>query len=615
MSFLLAAIAALVPLAMAPKLFLYFETAPKTAIILIGAACLLLNLRKFEAGLEKLARSLFGQIFMVAAAAQCISLSIVASSSQDKTLSFLGTAWRRLGSIECIAIVILSLLAAAWYAENFASILVLLRAISFSGIVASAYGILQYLGWDPFADASRYSVAYGDLEIVRPPSTVGHADYFADYLVVLIFMSVALIAWESSRFAKGFALFSAVLAFIALLLTGTRAGLAGLLAGGVFLLFRIRPAITKKRVVIAVALAASCGLLYASPLGERLDDRFVQWYDDAKGGTRPLLWRDCLQMARAHIWLGAGPELFATEFPKFESIELARDFPNYYHESPHNILLDAMLSQGLPGLIILLLQAGVAIFASFRWKTRSAPAAALAAGCIGLFVSQQFTGFVPATALFFQLMIAILVAGSLPDAILNTGPSLAVKTLRFVSLPAAALLALAGVQIAHVDARWAAIQRAIRAGSIEEAMAGYEQVEKLYPPESGANLWYSRAITQATIAADPALRKRVWSQALEAATRATSVSEDRHNAYYNLAVFYSAQGDLPHAEQALRSAVECAPHWFKPHWLLGEVLLLSGRLDLAAKEAQQAIDLNAKSGWELDDTLRRIRLKQQASVN
>lgn len=380
MSLLLALIVALVPLIMAPGVFLYFETIPKVAVILIAAGVLLWNLRKFEPRLAGLSESRLGRLLILGIGAQIVSLLVSSFISGDRTLSLLGTGWRRFGSMEHVAILLLSLLIAAWYAENSAGLLILFRTICLSGVLISVYGIAQYLGWDPFADAGRYSVAYGDLSIVRPPSTLGHALYFASYLVLLIFMSGALGTWGNSRLDRSLAFATASLASVALLLTGSRSGIAGLLVGVIFLIVRIKPAVTRKRIIAAGVFVGILGALYLSPLGEQIDDRWVQWRDDAKGGTRLFVWRDSLPMARAHLLWGSGPETFATEFPKYQSIELARAFPEYYHESAHNFLLEALLAQGVPGLMICLVLAGIGITASFQWTRRRTAAASLAAG-------------------------------------------------------------------------------------------------------------------------------------------------------------------------------------------------------------------------------------------
>src|SRR6185436_17278910 len=100
---------------------------------------------------------------------------------------------------------------------------------------------------------------------------------------------------------------------------------------------------------------------------------------------------------------GHGLETFTGEFPHYESVELARAYPDFAHESPHNIFLDALVAQGVPGLLLLIAACVVGWGAAWRARDRhpqvaGALAAALAAGV----VSQQFTVFtIPTAAIFF----------------------------------------------------------------------------------------------------------------------------------------------------------------------------------------------------------------------
>ena len=57
-------------------------------------------------------------------------------------------------------------------------------------------------------------------------------------------------------------------------------------------------------------------------------------------------------MATVHPLTGFGPETFAAEFPRYQSVDLARLVPGFYHESPHNVAFDALTSEGIPGLLI-----------------------------------------------------------------------------------------------------------------------------------------------------------------------------------------------------------------------------------------------------------------------
>ena len=67
-----------------------------------------------------------------------------------------------------------------------------LRAIVLTGIPISLYGIAQYFGFDPWLDPAGYHAGEGPFTIVRPPSTLGHANYFATYLVYVVFAAYAL---------------------------------------------------------------------------------------------------------------------------------------------------------------------------------------------------------------------------------------------------------------------------------------------------------------------------------------------------------------------------------------------------------------------------------------
>ena len=95
--------------------------------------------------------------------------------------------------------------------------------------------------------------------------------------------------------------------------------------------------------------------------------------------------------------------------------------------------------------------------------------------------------------------------------------------------------------------------------------------------------------------------------------RATRNAEEPQNAWFNLAVFYGQQNDHAHTEQALRAAISSAPNWFKPHWILAQVLGLEGRFGEAQQEAERAADLNGGKNPEVMRTAAEIRALSQSS--
>ena len=303
--------------------------------------------------------------------------------STSPVLSLAGSSWRRDGLIAESALLLFAFMTAAWFTEDHRRIRTVLRTATATGVAASLYGIAQYFGWDPFLPSKAYQSGDGIFTIVRPPGTFGHADYFANWLLIVAFFALALRAVEDDRRWRATASLAVILATFAIVLSGTRSAMLGLLIGAIVFVAIARPRLDRKVMLIVVGGIACLGLLYVSPAGGKLRAR-VHWsLDDVRGGARLLLWRDSLRMAIRRPLLGYGPETFTEQFPPFESVELSRAYPDFYQESPHNMFLDALTSRGVPGAVLLLSLCVLAL-----WAARKN--AALAAGLAGAIVCQQF---------------------------------------------------------------------------------------------------------------------------------------------------------------------------------------------------------------------------------
>src|ERR1017187_7358167 len=228
MALLLAVVMALIPLAIAPGWFFYFDVTPKVVLLLLGtaAAAIWWAATGGAAGFYRASRAALGFAYLVAAC--CAGRP------------------RRLH--------------------------VLLRSIAASGLIVALYGIAQYFGWDPLLDARGYHVGDGIWTIVRPPSTLGHADYSANWLLFVVFAGAALAVSEQRTPWRWLAWSAAAAGSVAIVLSGTRAAIAGLLAGALFLIlmswwgrrFRL------PYVALGLAIAAVAALFYLSPAGEKL---------------------------------------------------------------------------------------------------------------------------------------------------------------------------------------------------------------------------------------------------------------------------------------------------------------------------------------------------------
>ena len=608
MSLVMPAIAALVPLLIAPGFLSHFDITPKLASLLLGVALILLYTSVNVHNIYNLIRRKAGQWFVGALIAECLITAFATLFSLHRMVSLNGSAWRRQGLIAQTGLLLFVLLAAAWLAADPGHFLAFLRACAASGALASLYGIAQYFGWDPWLPAKAYQVGGGEFTIVRPPGTMGHADYFAAWLVCVVFLGLAVERMETARWRKYLAASASALAVAAIVLSGTRSALLGLAAGGLVFLILRRRRIRAGTVAFAVACVAGLVLFFFSPAGLKLRARLHWSREDAWGGARLPLWRDSLRMAAHRPFLGFGPETFVTEFPRFESLDLARAYPDFYHESPHNMFLDTLASTGLAGLLALLALCGVAIHAATRLvKSGNALAPSLAAALAGMLITQQFIVFVFATALYFHLIIALLVAGAPvePSHVENSGKS--PRWIPPVALAASLALIAFVVRLLVADWSLAVAQRRIAAGDAGGASMAYQTELRWQLPGAGDDLEYSSAM--ARLAARTPLfvtRLQAARQAFQSANRATTTAEDPQNAWYHLATLQARNDDTAGVERSLRKAIECAPNWFKPHWTLAQVLELTHRHSEAVVEARAAVERDGSHHPEVLETLRKL---------
>ena len=605
---LLATVAA-APLILLPGVLFYFDVTPKAGVVLAGTAlALLLAKPGWSANGSRAGRWLFAVL-----CAQAMSLAISTVLSPDRAFSLTGSNWRRFGLVTQLALLVFTwLMASSVAAAPAVRVRWLLRAIAAAGSLAAAYGVAQYFSWDPLLPAQAYHVGEGIWAIVRPPGTLGHAAYFATFLLHSVFAGTALAIDERGRSWKLVGVAACTLGPAAIVLSGTRAAVLGLVVGGIVLLCWLRPRISRRATTVTLAAAGALFLFYIMPAGQKLRSR-VRWSaEDRLGGARLLLWRDSLRMSGSQWAAGTGLEMFSCRFPLFQSVELSAAYPDFYHESPHNIFLDALAAQGVPGVLTLLLTAGLGFAAALQARA-SEPrlSGALAAGMAASLVSQQFSVFTLATALLFYTTVATMVGLTRSPWLAARGAAAVWRMIlwRAAQFAAAGLLAVFTFHLLEADRALEAVRNRLDRGDLAGAVKEHARVLRWHPPGMNAELWYSRSLMRlAQKSSNLPVRLAAWEQALQAAQRATASPEERQNAFYSLAALYAARNDSAGTERSLRSALACSPNWYKPHWLLAEVLRLNGRLAEARDEAARAVQLNGGKHAEVARTLANIRL-------
>ena len=550
MNFVLPVTAALVAILILPGVSFYFDVAPKAAVVLVGAA-LAVNLFK---------RDLFSVLLGASAAATLLA----AAFSTDRWMSFYGSTWRRDGVVVEIAIFVLA--AAVGVPRN------LLRFVTFASIPVAIYAILQYFGIDPILAPAGYHFGAGEFTIVRPPSTFGHAAYLATFLLFAVFAAAS----EKSRWR----FVPIALGVFAILLSGTRAAVLGLIVGAAWMAIRrTGPSRAEaprglKSALLPIAVVVAVAVFYVSPPGAMVRAR-VHWSsEDALGGARLPLWRDTIRMAAHRPIFGYGPETFSREFLGNESPELERAYPDFYHESPHNIFLDALVSKGIVGLIPLVAIVGLALM-----RARGPMGGAF----VAMLVSQQFTSFTVPTELFFYLCAGLILRKAAPVA-------------RFRLWPAGLPFLGFAIYLMTGDVMLASARRALDHGDPAKAMVRIGDARRW---GASADVYFSRRLTGVGNFA-------AWQGAMSCAAHAPETADDPQNALLNLAALQAVSGDAATVEQTLRRAIDAAPNWYKPHWLLAQVLEREGRIEVARTEAAAAVERDGGKHPEVQRTLDRL---------
>lgn len=194
----------------------------------------------------------------------------------------------------------------------------------------------------------------------------------------------------------------AVLMTVVTLLTFSRGGALAILVGCLLMLLLMRA-----RIYAAVAALVGAGIV--AGLAMLVPDRALSFMSGGSGSLRLELWRSSIEMIRDHPLRGVGLDQFLYQYlPRYVSPEA---WPERFTSHPHNVLLDAWLSLGIIGPVILLLLGVLWVHrvraALLTRDTISlAAAGALVGGLVHGLLDQSY--FLPELAVSTWLLIILL---------------------------------------------------------------------------------------------------------------------------------------------------------------------------------------------------------------
>ena len=579
-----------------PGAALFYDVSPKAAALLGGLGAVVYGCGPLRGLCGRLLASRERRLAAGLLLLQLVLLTLATVFSTMPALSVAGSNWRRMGWVTEAGLLVFAFLVACVRTSHPRASLFYLRVLAFSGAAVAAYAVLQFLHADPFLPASSYRIDW--LESLRPPSTMGHPLYLANVLVPMLIAAVVLVRRGRSPWERRCAGFTAVLLSAATVLTGTRAAYLAILAAMATVAFAPGPRRRARLIAAAVAAPLLLVLVYAAVTMGPSPIRKVaeRWKSDPQGGTRLPVWRDSLSMAMAPRPLGTGPETFPAAFPVFASKDLAVRYPNHYHESPHNVLLDIWLSRGaFAGVGFLVL---VALTWSRSYRVADAAGTlylpALFAASVVAHLSSVFT--IP-DALIFYLILGMAIggmdgtlAGNFPHrAFAIHGTVAAIRVLALLGMVFAVQLSVAEWHLSSADSDFSSHHRAA-------ALEHYAQAQTWQPAGACFDFWFGRKLLADPDPAGDAMQA-INSEAalLVAARRAAWCSEQRHNALLLLATVYANRGYDRPTEETLRRAIAQAPLWYELHFQLSQILLRLGCKDEALREAALADELSGGS--------------------
>ena len=194
-------------------------------------------------------------------------------------------------------------------------------------------------------------------------------DHYAGLMEMLAPVSAAYVLSRPKRDPlRGLLWFAVLVQVVSLLLTGSRGGFVSVLVEMVILSWiviwrnplpgrRMRGAVTG---LALVAVAALFIWLLPTYVLNRLGT-INNYVPEARGGSRPTLWRNSLGIFRDHPWTGAGMGSFVTAYPPHQTYAL-----DLVTEHAHNDYVEALTETGVLGGVLILAALVMFIYIAFR---------------------------------------------------------------------------------------------------------------------------------------------------------------------------------------------------------------------------------------------------------
>jgi O-antigen ligase len=257
-----------------------------------------------------------------------------------------------------------------------------------------------------------YGIGEWFIEGGRIGSLLGNAAFFAGYLGITLFATLALL--PSLLRGRWAALVAAGLQVVAITLTATRGTILALLVALVawlVYLTAIRGGKHRTRAALALGTILVCGGVFLTFRSELAHVPFAPisriaaiGSGDADVASRLFIWKNMLGEIGKSPWTGVGAEHIDTLFNRFYDPTLISE---QWFDRSHNAFLDYAAQYGIGGLILYLALISIFFMSAWRLGRRGEQQYAAVAALLAVtYAVQNF--FVFDTVSSFWLMLALL---------------------------------------------------------------------------------------------------------------------------------------------------------------------------------------------------------------